>query len=33
MNEHEIGLINQMYGDGGMKWQLSTLSGEKITDL
>lgn len=32
-DQHEVGLINEMYSNGSMKWQLSTSLGEKLSDL
>lgn len=33
LDKHELGLINQMMADDGLKWQLSNPLGEKISDL
>lgn len=32
-DQHELGMINEMFSNGSMKWQLSTSLGEKLLDL
>lgn len=32
-NAHLVGMINQMYSNGSMNWQLSNMDGQKIIDL
>lgn len=32
-DQHQLGMINEMFSDGSMKWQLSSSLGEKISDL
>lgn len=33
LDQHELGIINQMMTDNGLKWQLSKPLGEKISEL